>query len=354
MSVPPTISKKEQNATPRRLLDDDDEELKELKRVKANLQEKKRLKEEISKMQEEVNGGEPKEKEKLLLEFMARTNKIAIFPHLAKFDAHIALIDKFRQRYAEGAEEYQNDLERRFINKLKIGAVSPGDALVLQYLFATHEEKLFLIENLLTNKNNQERVLLHNTKIWQEKNQDFETNRAKTLLSLNVPLIRDLDQINEKILDIEERSNVTGGADNKKNGKKKFRTIFDIGGEEEICGGSNERYTIATTPEGLVDLTEVRDIIWQITQQINELQQQNQAQVQQMQQQQLQIQQQQQYQQPQYFRSHNNFYNRGNKQGGYRGRARGFNVKEPHKGRERFIAGGEKPDNFLEETPQTE
>lgn len=303
-------------------------------------------------MEEEDGGKNDSEKDRLLINYMARNNRIQVFPHLALFDQHLNAIEKFNNLYDQGAEQLEKDLERQFINKVKIGSMSPNDALVVQYLFSNTKEKLFLIFNLLNNRKIGERMLLHNVSLWKDEGYDFESNRAKLLLNLQVPLLAGFPAINEKILDIEEKqkNDMTGGEDmNKmKNKKKKFANIFDIGSNEEIITGG-EAFHLHVTPEGTVDMSEVREVILQMQGKIQAIETNQQL----IAQQNEQLQQQQQFQQNQYSRPYNNYYNRGNKYGGYRGRARGFTVNEPHKGRGRHVMGGEQPNNFLEETPPT-
>lgn len=319
-SDPPTASRR---------LETEDEELLELQHKKQILLEKKRLREEIKRMEEEEQGVNTSEKDKVLMEYMSRNCKLQMFPHLALFDMHLNTIEKFNNLFDQGAEQLEKDLERQFINKMKIGSMSPNDALVVQYLFSNAREKLFLIYNLLNNRKVGDRMLLHNAYLWKEEGNDFESNRAKLLLSLQVPLLSGFQTINEKILDIEEKqkSDLVGGEDTDKikNKKKKFAQIFDIGNEERIITGG-ESYHLNVSPEGTVDMSEVRDVIFQIQGKIQaiEAHQQHLAQ----QNEQLNQQRQQAPQNTQWNNNKNNYYNhhgRGRGNRGGRGNYNNFN-----------------------------
>lgn len=262
MDEPPTADPMKKEPFP-----DEDEELLQLQRTRRLLQEKRKLKEEIRILQEEENASATSTKDQMLLSYLTRNNRIQIFPHLAKFDQHLNTIEKFEQMVLEDKEGLIENLERQYLNKLKIGSLNPNDALILQYLFAPETEKLFLVHNILSSKNQTARMCLHNTKLWKEKKGDFASERAKLLLNLAVPLIRDNTAINEKILDIEESENGTVGGESSKKRKKKYGNIFDMGMEEEIISGG-EAYRLNVSQEGTVDLSDVRDVIFQLQGQV--------------------------------------------------------------------------------------
>lgn len=178
-----------------------DEEIRNLMKIKEELLQKKRLRDEIRELQKEIKEGDKRGNEDMMIRHMERTTKISVYPHLTKFDDSEAIIDEFIKAYDGNGEMYMQELNKRYKAKLKNGTLSPHDVLVLQYLFAEESQKCFLINLILTHRDRSARILAHNTFVLKEADVPLEGYKGKIASTLEVPLTGD-EAFNEKLFDI--------------------------------------------------------------------------------------------------------------------------------------------------------
>lgn len=240
-----------------------------LQKIKEELLEKKKLKEEIKALKKEVEGESAKTNEQLMIKHMERTTRITVYPHLTAFDGPEAIIEEFERAYDEDEDRFMEELERRYRAKLKHGTLSPQDVLYLQYLFAERRQKAFLIHLLLTHKDKAERMITHNTFVLKQFDIPLHAHKGKITAKLEVPLVGD-QEFNEKIFDVGEKL-LAGSASGKKNGV--WDRTFDMGSKEVIIGGEGEvePYRLPLNADGYVDLTYVKEAILKLMNEVETL-----------------------------------------------------------------------------------